>query len=535
MSQGSVFSLVTRDERFDQRFQAADALRIRLDKIRRARAAEKARLRAEGDPRADAYNVQPTFTDLARTHLNFVHGTYRPFVSVASEYAKVKASGDGTVALTAAGGTLEFAWPIFGHFTSDMVLHIRVHAIGSADAAASEATPTAQVPLLRYCAYPGLRIAQKVELKSGQVLIDDYTPDDAVKYGKFFVGADQRAGWDRCLGQQEQRLASYSANGFTGTLTYSDGPQTPKLYHDTFDIFAPLQFWFCQDPSRALLNDMIPNTQRVVTVHLASIDKIVQAMLPAPPGDPDPLVPQGFVSTPLPFSRLKIEANLYVNNLTVNPEIHDIFASRIGMTLARVHRRQTNPLQAPSGAFLLDQLKFPAEYLMVGMRDRALANDFDRWWLMGMRTPKTRSTKLVVPAIVWNAGLLVNQLVVREAVEQSTLDSFTTGIGVTAHGITMHPMAPALFYNAYKPIRYVENSMIVSPIDTSEFLVTFCLYPGAHNPSGYYNLSAGREMYIQYSTRDAADVAGRCEMVITMSSLNFLIRRGDAVSLAFSA
>lgn len=534
MSQGAVFNLVLRDQRFDEFYQAADLLRNRLDDIRAKRAAEKRRLAALGDPQADSYNIQPTFVDLARTHLVYIHGTYRPFVSVASEYTRVKPSGDGTVALSSAGGTLDFTWPINGHFTSDMVLHIRIRAIGSAEAAAAEAAPTAAAPLLRYCAYPGLRIARRVEFKSGSVLIDDYTTDDAVKYGKFFVGADQRAGWDRCLGQQEQRLATYPANGFMGTLVYSDGPQTPKLYHDTFDMFIPLQFWFCGDASRSLLNDLIPNSQRMITVHLASVQDIVQALLPSP-GNLNPLLPQGFVPTPLPFARLPIEASLYVNNLTVNPEIHDIFASRIGFSLARVHRRQINPLQAPAASFLLNQLKFPAEYLMVGMRDRSLANDFDRWWMMGARSVKTASTRLLVPAIVWNSSLLVNELVVREAVETSTLDSFTASIGITAHGISLYPQIPSVFYNAYVPIRYVENSMIVSPVDTSEFLVTFCLYPGAHNPSGYYNLSAGRELYIQYTTKDnVPDVSGRCEMVTTMSALNFIVRRGDSFQLHYA-
>jgi hypothetical protein len=76
----------------------------------------------------------------------------------------------------------------------------------------------------------------------------------------------------------------------------------------------------------------------------------------------------------------------------------------------------------------------------------------------------------------------------------------------------------------------------VSPSDTSSFLVNFCLYPGKFNPSGYYNLSAGREMYINYSLKPAAaDIeGGDAEMVISMSALNFLIRKGDKISLRYS-
>ena len=70
----------------------------------------------------------------------------------------------------------------------------------------------------------------------------------------------------------------------------------------------------------------------------------------------------------------------------------------------------------------------------------------------------------------------------------------------------------------------------------SVFLVTFCLYPGKFNPSGHYNLSAGRELYINYSLRpEFADIEpGRAEMVISMSALNFLIRKGDRINLRYA-
>lgn len=523
MSQGAIFRLVLRDERFDKFFQTSDYLRRRLDEIRLARRAQGLR------------NIQPTFVDLERSHVLYVHGTYRPYVSIASEYARVKASGDGTSSIGPSGGTLQFTFPIYGHFTSDIVLHLRFRAIGSAAAAAAGAAPTPAAPLLRYCAYPGLRACQRVELKSGSVLIDDYTPDDAVAFGKFFVDSDHRTGWNRCHGQQEERRATYAANGFTGILTYSDGPQTPKLFQEELDLLVPLQFWLCRDAAQAFLNDLIPNTQRTITVELAPLDLLVQALVPGPAGNP--LVPVGLVPVPLPFSKLAIEADLYVNGLYVNPEIHDIFASRIGFSLVRVHRRQTSQLQGPAGAFLLDQLKYPAEFLLVGFRARANTLDFDRWWLMGARAPRVDANKLLVPAIVWNGVLQIFQLVVREATEASSLDSFVRTIGVTAHGIEIYPRLPAEFYGAYLPIRYMANSMNVAPVDTSAFLVSFCLYPGLWNPSGYYNLSAGRELYLNYSLREAAFggefFPGQAEMVVSMSALNFVMRRGDAFSLRY--
>jgi hypothetical protein len=512
---GAIFKIVLRDERFDRYFTASDFLRCRLDAIRLKRKA------------AGFDNVQPTFLDIEQSHSLFIHSAYRPYVSTASEYVRVKAAGDTVGGLGPGGGALHFTFPIHGHFTSDMVVHIRIGAIGSKTATA----PSAATPYLRYCALPGVRMFRKVEMKSDSVLIDDYTPDDVIAHSKFFVHADQRVGWERCHGQQEPREALYYANGYTGRLKYHDGPQTPKLYQEGFDLYIPLQFWICRDSSQALLNDLIPNSQRTITCELAPLADIVQALLPAGGGAGTLMAPAD-----LPFTKVAIDADLYVNNLYVNPEIHDIFASRIGFSLIRVHRRQTIQLRSPSDAFLLDQLRFPAEYLMVGVRARSLAHDFDRWWMMGRPRVRDRHSSIIAPAMIWNDLIGIPQLVSREAVEVTTLDNVVDTIGVTAHGIDIFPQLPSAFYNAYLPIRYSESTMVAAPADTSAFLISFCLYPGKRNPSGYYNLSAGREMYINYQLKpEASEVeGGEFEMTISMSALNFLVRKGDRIALRYA-
>jgi hypothetical protein len=518
MSQGAVFKLVLRDERFDRFFTASDYLRQRFDAIRVKREA------------AGEKNVQPTFVDIEKSHILYIHAAYRPYVSVASEYARVKPSGDGTASIGPSGGTIDFTFPIYGHFTSDMAIHVKFKPLGSQTLQAAGATPTASAPLFRYCAYPGIRLIRRAELRSDQVLIDDYDRDDVIHHMKSFVNADQRIGWDRCMGQQAQRQGAFYANGFTGVLNFFDGPQTPALFQDTLELLIPLQFWLGQDASQALLNDLIPNSQRTITCELAPISEIVEALLP------DPNTMGEFLSTPLPFTKLGMEVSLYVNGLYVNPEIHDVFASRIGFSLIRVHRRQLNQIQNHSDAFLLDQLKFPAEFLMVGIRDRANLKDFDNWWLMGAPAVRAPTSALVVPAMIFNQQLQLCQLVCRNVKELWTLETVTDTVGVTAHGIDIFPMLPNLFHNAYMPTRYAKNSVVVSPYDQGELLVNFCLYPGKFNPSGYYNLSAGRELYINYELKPhLAEVqSGQFEMTISMSALNFLMRKGDKVHLRYA-
>ena len=525
MSAGAAFSLILKDDRFDRYFTMTSYLQDRINKA-------KARRKADGEA-----IIEPTFADIERTHKLYILGGYKPYVALASEYVRVSGSGDGSAAISTAGGTLDFKFPTFGHFTSDMVVHIKFSAIGTqlTNTALIGGPGGAPTPYLRYCALPGVRIFKRVSFKSGSTTIDDYTPEDVLARSKFFIGANHRAGWERCMGQQEQREASFYGNGFTGSMFYRDGPQTPKQYQPSFDIFVPLQFWFCDDMSSALFNEMIPNTQREISCELAPLRDIVQALIPGV--SVDPLIPTGMTPTELPFQRLAIRAELYVNGVMVNPEVYDIFASRCTAKLIRVHRRHNLVFSSPQQSFLLNNLKFPLEYLMVGVRSRAIIQDFDRWWMMGSVRARTDETRLLTPAIVWNSTIVPSgmaQLVVRECVDVSSLDNVVDTIGVTAQGIDLMIEAPSTFYNAYMPIRYTKNSLVVSPVDAGSFLVTFSIYPGKFDPSGYYNMSAGRELYLNLNLKVEPREVGGIEAVLTGIMLNLLLYRGDGLALKYS-
>jgi hypothetical protein len=61
------------------------------------------------------------------------------------------------------------------------------------------------------------------------------------------------------------------------------------------------------------------------------------------------------------------------------------------------------------------------------------------------------------------------------------------------------------------------------------------LYPGQFNPSGYYNMSVAREFYINY-TASTADISptNQVEAVASATVLNFLVRKGDSITLRYS-
>jgi hypothetical protein len=59
---------------------------------------------------------------------------------------------------------------------------------------------------------------------------------------------------------------------------------------------------------------------------------------------------------------------LFINNIFVNPEVHDIFIKRIGFSLIRVHRLQTTRVKDDNANVLLNNMKWPIECMFVAVR-----------------------------------------------------------------------------------------------------------------------------------------------------------------------
>lgn len=504
MARAGTFNLVLRDDRYDSVFTASDKLHQRLKKVRAARTA------------AGAKNPAPTFADIDATHTLHLRARYKPYVATTCEYMRTKSSGAAATLGETAGTTATFTFQSHGTFTADMVFHVRFGALGSETAAASD-------PRYRFCAYPGMRLFERVEFKSASTLLDDYTADEVSFANKFEVAADRRAAWDRGMGQAPSKRATFfNENGFTGVLEYRDGLQTPKTYHAPADLWVPAQFAFNRDAAHALLNDLIPNSQRTVVVELATLAKLVQASDRTTGA-----------AVALPISTLPVTIDLYVNSIFVNPEVADIFTSRIGYDLFRVHRRQVLRLTSTGESLKLSQLKYPLEYAYAGFRSTANADSFDQWHLFGKARARTSATSLLAATCIWNSTVSACQLACRTATEADCLDPVLSTLKFTAHGIDLYPDLPASFYSDYLPQRFFAGTLVTAAADTSALLVNFNLYPGVDAPSGYYNLSAGRELYLTY-TAAAASSADPIEAVVSASALNFIVNKGDTCALRYS-
>ena len=527
MTSSGVFTLVSQDDITDSYFTAYSILESRLRNI-----------------------SSPMVSDIEKTHILYVKSRYYPYVSIASEYAKVLPSGTQVIGRT--GPELSFTLPTYGDFTNDMVLHVKFDPIGNKTSYLNGFMPeqtNPSPPLLRYCAFPGIRLIENVELRaSGGVLIDSYQPEDVIAYKNFFVSRDHKAGWERCYGQDEIQQAAYNCKSYTNILNYSNGYQTPKVYHDSFDMFIPLHLWFCEDVSNALINYNSATSQRVIKIRMTDIGKIVQALVYGTTSSGNVIETtgalEGLIPVTLPITSLKFQAELYVNQLYTYSFISEIMKRDFTFNLIRVHKRQITGISAESGSILLNQLNYPGEFMSVGFRNKKNTSDFDRWHLMGsdFLTPDTNNIRtLYAPGIIWNSSYTVRQLVSRAATPMTSLNPIISDISIVTSGdIEIYPRISYSFFNDYLPVRYNKNSAVISPYDNNMFLVTFCFYPGKFNPSGYFNLSTTRELYIKYWMHpDYTDfINNNFEMVICMSALNFLYKvsgaSGDSLNLKYT-
>jgi hypothetical protein len=363
MSTGGIFQLITNDGKQDRMLLATQLLNQRLLEIERARAS---------DPKIR--DPTPTLADIERTHIVFVNAHFKPFAAIGYEYNKTNPqSGNARLG----GSDVQFSIPQFGDFFNDMALHLRLSAVTATNAAywtnTANVTPVG-AELIRYCNYPGQRVCKNVRFEVNGNPLDKYDSNVMNMHQKFFVTPNKAAGWARNTGQELPRtgfadVASVGAPNVTYTgrgsgvrqqLSFVDGPQTPKPTQPALDMYIPLLFWFNEDPRLSIPSVSIPYGQRFVYFEFCSAAELLQQVGAYPELD-DPSA--NVVPTP------DIEVcELYINNIFVNPEIHDIYIKRIGFNLIRTHLVQTFIATKSEDNFQINQLKWPVETMYIGLR-----------------------------------------------------------------------------------------------------------------------------------------------------------------------
>ncbi len=516
MSSGGVFILVSNDGRMDQMLIGNEMLRDTITSVRARRAAN-----GEAD-------INPSLGDLERSHVLFVNSHWKPYVAIALQYFKVS---QNNVSL---GTEFQVSIPQYGDFFTDMVANVVISTPSTSFTGTGSAA--SDRVLYRHCDYPGERLFDEVRFEVNSNLLDSYTSDAYVMHRQFSVPADKRTAWDRCMGQDignEATTAVPDTTVSTAPVTAHikskvyDGNQTFRTTHSDLNLWIPLLFWFNQDTRLAFPSVAVPYGQRFITFRLTQASNLFYACInPAATATlTNPVLTTPQIST----------FDLYINNLFLLPEVHDIFIDRVAFTLIRVHRRQTANLNKSSDRIHLVQLKWPIEDIKFGFQ--LVANT---------ASPLTNDTVASQASVInpnmedWHRyGQVANITSAAAAIvgAQTKMNvkgtaSHITTLRLQAHGVDLFGDFPAAFFNQYIPYQF-GGSKVVAPSDPGLYMYSFALHPGTYQPSGHFNCSRARELYLEY-TSTAISSSAPANFVLQATALNFLLVTEGSCSLRYS-
>jgi len=372
-----------------------------------------------------------------------------------------------------------------------------------------------------------------------------------------------------------------NANGATAVQNQFDvsrkcyeimnGPQTPKPMQAPLEIWNKLRFWFNDDVRLSIPSVAIPFGQRFITMELTQsknlvfefpsmyLEQVVDTVAAS-----NGLQLRTKTYTPIQqsggISNLSIESiDLYINNIFVNPEVHDIFIKRIGFSLIRVYRQQWQVVDYEAGEVLLSQLKWPIEYMFVGMRPRfnISTNNSNVWRDWHRMTRQVTATSDIAQAnqqysstALGASGPLAMSNFQGAAVAElpfSNLGSFVDRVipdqyylpvptvdsmALTSHGIVIFDNYADQFFNSYLPFHF-GGTALCTPDDVGALFINMALFPRSYQPSGHLNVSRARETYIKWHSTYISTTTPT-DLIIVGVALNFLLITDGSAVLRYS-
>lgn len=459
---------------------------------------------------------------------------------------------------------------------------------------------------VRYAEYPGQRLFKDVKFDVNGNPLDVYPAEAMMYHQKFKVGPHKMTGWKRLVGQEVPVEAYSDLVSIAGASNYStpvadlddvngapaagapisaavtarkllsvvNGPQTPQLVQSALDLWIPLIFWFNKDPRLSIASISIPYGQRFITITLEQQSNIlftapgnlflkltVEQQTSAGTGKGTAaaqavadvkkwttLTPQLADNSTIDTTQQISNMELYINNIFVNPEIHDIYIKRIGFSLIRVYRFQSTRVAVNSADLLLSQLKWPIETLFVGLRPSVNIsannpNQYRDWHRLTLMTDnviditaKAHVDVMTDDTVAFNAASAKHKTAhVQHSVERVVFPAATETVDtlqLQAHGIPIFSSFASQFFRDYLSYTF-GGANIITPEDPGALMLNFCLYPGTYQPSGHVNVSRAREFYLMY-TSSYVSSDSPADLLVLGTAINFLLISDGSAVLRYS-
>jgi major capsid protein len=345
---------------------------------------------------------------------------------------------------------------------------------------------------------------------------------------------------------------------------FVNGPQTPKPVQPPLEVWNKLRFWFNDDVRLSIASVSIPFGQRYISIELGSFAQLAfeypsiyleTIVDPVSGTSGGPTAIRQITYTPIfqlfGMTEPAIEKmELYINNIFVNPEIHDIYIKRIGFSLIRVYRQHTQRCnQESNDEKLLSQLKWPIEYMFVGIRpvwniknvtsgsggivSAGNQNVWRDWHRLTRQVNATtaNASRGETPSGAASAALgsSIGQVIPDHYyLPVPTVDTMT----LTSHGITIFDHFTDMFFNAYMPFHY-GGPALCTPDDPGALFVNMSLFPRSYQPSGHLNISRARETYLGWTT-SYISANTPADLLAVAVAINFLLVTDGSAVLRYS-
>jgi hypothetical protein len=505
---GGAFTIVNNDGIQDKLIMATDKLRNILKHIGCLRLIEMRRENPELSDQellAKDTSWMPSLATIEQSHILFVNSTFKPFVSIASEYSKNYVKGG---VLPELGNRAVFTLPIYGEFVNDMVLNVKFNSIQSYHAQDK----------VRYYEMLGHRLLKKTTFSIGNQILDSYTNEKYNIHYQYNVTSDKESSYLKCIGQETPKLGYLTADPLVDEVReykyFGDGNQTFKTVQPQVELWIPLLFWF-KDIKNSFPNFLINYGQTNIEIDLESADKLITNANYS--GSPEPL-----------HNELKLtECSLYINHIFLLPEIYKIFTAKFGFQLIRVTLQNNFTLIKHNDNILLHTVKWPVESLYFGFRPKNNDDHSQKWYRNSIITERT----IKQPVIVGNDEVQVNEA--QFIVEDHVIDN----IQLKAHDVSLFPKTSAKFYSDYMPYAY----NVRTPKDLGWYALHFARKPGDQQPSGHFNTSQNRELVLSYESAinpltntTYINSTNPVEFYVCAECINFLLINNNTATLRFA-
>jgi hypothetical protein len=526
-------------------------------------------------------SILPSLNYIENTHNIFINGSYKPFVPTTFEYIKTTPSSNVDF-----GEQILFQPTQVGNFINDMVLHIKISGLRAKDVR----------DRVRYVAFPAHKLLVNVQLVTNHAsILDEYFTNDINDHYQTYLSGSEKRNWCNMVGQEVPEVASLTSDPsfdmFREQRLIGDGFQTLKYSHDTMEITIPLLFWF-NELRTALPSHIIPWGMFQIKVQLAdfreivgfadygggglyhapkietcdlyinnifTIDEIYQiyskrfnwTLIRTHKTHHKTLKAQGrvvldglkfpiehMIISVRPRENLSLSQHWYKNAKLVEKTYKvPVVVKNPNTVITGTCSASTDNGTIMTAVGLSGSNGFYTDYNFVitgGVGYDILDITKNRYYIESY----DGATKEITVAPPWTG---------RKPDSSTTFELFTPQLGINTlshykeipiisriqldtHGNTIWNNSAAFFQN-YNLHRFGKKNMGV-PETSGYFFVPFCFYPFVHDPTGSYNSSVGRELYLtvesEYLSSDYI-----ADLVVNARTINFLYTEKNIMTIRY--